>query len=85
MVSFVELCRMMASDLDEQIANSEPAALRVGDAMRLLPLVLLRHDARVQRAYDDWRARMAREEQQATSAMRRCCGPSSKTLRTLTR
>ena len=52
----------MASDLDEHIANSAPAALRVGDAMRLLPLVLLRHDDRVQRAYTDWQARIVRYE-----------------------
>jgi hypothetical protein len=50
------------TDLDQHIANSEPAALRVGDAMRLLPLVLLRHDDRVQRAYTDWQARIVRSE-----------------------
>jgi hypothetical protein len=44
-------------DLDRGIAGSEPAALRIGDAMRLLSMVLLRHDPRVQRAYADWLAR----------------------------
>jgi hypothetical protein len=46
------------TDLDQHIANSEPAALRVGDAMRLLPLVLLRHDDRAQHTYADWQARI---------------------------
>ena len=50
------------TDLEEQIASSEPAALRMGDAMRLLPMVLLHHDARVQRAYEDWLARVIRYE-----------------------
>ena len=50
------------TDLDQHIANSEPAALRVGDAMRLLPLVLLRYDDCVQRAYTDWQARIVRYE-----------------------
>ena len=50
------------ADLAQHVVSSEPAAYRVGDAMRLLPMVLLRHDSRVQRAYDVWRARAERYE-----------------------
>jgi hypothetical protein len=39
------------------IVNSAPAADRVGEAMRLLPMILLRHDPRVQRVYAAWVAR----------------------------
>ena len=55
----------MATSLDDlkaHIVGSAPAAARVCDAMRLLPMVLLRHDARVQRAYDAWLARAVRFE-----------------------
>jgi hypothetical protein len=52
------------ADLENQIACSEPAALRIGDVMRLLPTVLLRHDSRVQRAYDDRLARVIRSRVQ---------------------
>jgi hypothetical protein len=44
-------------DLDRRIAGTAKDAVRVGDAMRLFPMVLLRHDARVQRAYEAWRRR----------------------------
>lgn len=51
------------TDLEQRIVSSEPAAGRVGDVMRLLPMILLRHDARVQRAYGDWLARTVRYEE----------------------
>ena len=50
------------NDLAARIANSEPAALRIGEAMRLFPMILLRHDPRVQRAYEVWRQRVAQYE-----------------------
>lgn len=50
-------------DLDRRIAGTAKDAARVGDAMRLFPMVLLRHDDRVQRAYDIWLARAGRYEE----------------------
>ena len=76
------------ADLEHQIVSSEPAALRVGDAMRLLPMVLLRHDARVQRAYDEWRARAVRYEeagQFTEAAALRCLFEDSLQLNALVR
>jgi hypothetical protein len=55
----------MASSQEDpfvRTAVSDPAVLRVGDAMRLLPMILLRHDTRVQRAYDPWHKRVVRYE-----------------------
>lgn len=43
-------------DLDERIVSSAPAAARVAETSRLVPVILLRHDARVQQWYADWRA-----------------------------
>ena len=40
--------------LERGIVSSQPAAELVADAMRLLPLILLRDDARVQAAYQVW-------------------------------
>jgi len=57
------LSLLQVDELKLGIVVSEPAALRVGDAMRLLPLVLLRHDPRVKRAYDQWLARTCRHEE----------------------
>ncbi len=76
------------TDLANHIASSEPAALRIGDAMRLLPRVLLRHDSRVQRAYDDWLARVIRYEdagQFTEDAAMRCLYEDSVQLNTLVR
>ena len=60
-------CRSMAStsqaqrDLDQRVVSSEPDAARVETVAELLPALLLRKDARVQTAYQAWRARTAAE------------------------
>lgn len=50
------------TDLDQRITGTAIDAARVGNAMRLFPMVLLRHDVRVQHAYDVWRQRAERYE-----------------------
>jgi hypothetical protein len=50
------------TDVEHRIGHSEPTANRIGEASWLLAHVLLRHDARVQAAYDVWRARVIRYE-----------------------
>jgi hypothetical protein len=42
------------ADLDQGIVSSEPAARRVAEIMRLVPMVLLRYDPRVQETYSAW-------------------------------
>jgi len=76
------------TDLAHRRVGSEPAALRIGDAMRLLPMVLLRHDSRVQRAYDDWLARAVRYEDAGDftdAAVLRCLFEDSVQLNALVR
>jgi hypothetical protein len=46
------------TDLERKVVGSLPAAERVGEAMRLLPRILLREDPRVQRSYAEWWTRM---------------------------
>lgn len=50
-------------DLDHRITGTAKDAERVGNALRLFPMVLLRHDGRVQDAYDIWLARAIRYEE----------------------
>ena len=50
------------TDLDRRIAGTAKDAVRVGDAMRLFPMVLLRHDPCVQQAYEVWRRRAEQYE-----------------------
>jgi hypothetical protein len=44
------------ADLKQRIVNNAPDAFRVGEVMRLVPRVLLKHEPRVHEAYHLWSA-----------------------------
>jgi hypothetical protein len=59
-------------DLDRHVVRSAPAAERVAEVTRLFPMVLLREDPRVQRAYAAWLARM-RDQVPTTQVAAKWC------------